>query len=92
MGYTYTIEQWTNPGPDDSKINGIYCDFRVEKGSSGDWHTPPDEGDIEITSVYVEDWKGHRVDVSYSNFFCYIVDQNELEQMVFDYAQEENLL
>lgn len=92
MGHTYTIEEWTNPGPDDSKLNGIYCSFRVEKGGPGDRDTPPDEGDIEITSIYVEDWKGQRVDVSYSDAFCHVIDQNELEKLVYDYAINENLL
>jgi len=92
MVYTYTIEEWVNPGPDTNKKNGIYCDFRIEKGSSGNWDTSPVDGAVEITSIYVEDWKGHRVDVSYSDMFCYIVDQNELESNVYDYAVEENLL
>ena len=92
MGYTYIIDEWTSPGPDDSKKQGVYCAFRIDKGSSGDWHTPPDEGAIEITSIYVEDWKGHRVDVSYSDLFCYLVAQSDLEEAVYTYAKEENLL
>ena len=92
MGYTYTIEEWVSPGPDPDKKHGIYCDFRIEKGTSGDWHNPPVDGAVEITSIYVEDWKGHRVDVSYADLFCYILDQNELESAVYNYAVEENLL